>query len=242
MLHRHVPVCTLIMCMVAVCGLQAQFDAGMRMGAAIGSPVPIGHIPAGATGSAVPGFVGGIWIRDSLSASFRIGVDVVYTHYASTFASPLVDQPFIDNVVVTGDDGSQTVLEVETVLNGQSSGKFENSYLQIPFLAMWSAASDLYIIGGPYLGYLISTGTYATGVGTVGIRPEIVQKDMSFTEKIRRWDVGLQAGAQWFVLRDLFLDGRVTYGLNSIFDPSYKTIQYPVQNLFVSFSVGVVLL
>lgn len=212
------------------------------MGAAIGSPVPIGNIPAGSSGAPVPGFVGGAWLRDSVAERWSVGLDLVYSNYSSTFSAPLVDQPYFDRVVVIGENGSQAVLEVETVFNGQSSGKFSNSYLQLPLVACWSAATDLRVIGGPYVGYLVSTGTYATGVGTVGIRPEVVTKDMVFTEKMRQWDLGIQAGVQWSVLRDVFVDGRCTYGLNSIFDPSYKTIPYPVQNLFVTVSVGIVLL
>ncbi|MBS1560163.1 MAG: PorT family protein [Bacteroidetes bacterium] len=219
-----------------------SLTAGMRVGAALGSPIPIGHIPEGSSGLPVPGFVGGAWLRNSLSERWGLALELVYTKYSSTFSAPLVDQPYIDRVVVTGADGSQSILEVETIFNGLSTGQFSNSYLQIPCMVHWTAASDLSVVGGPYVGYLVSTGTYATGVGTVGIRPEVVQKDMTFTEKMQKWDVGLQAGVQWSLWRDVFVDGRCTYGLTSVFDPSFRTIQYPVQNLFMSFCVGVVLL
>lgn len=204
-----------------------------RLGLSVGSPIPVGDVPAGAHGSAIPGVVVGAGADWQLSDLWTIASEVQYVHYSASFRTPMENQPYIDRVNVKAPDGSTAVFEVNTTFSGMASGKFSNDYVQIPVLAKYRASESVAPYVGGYLGWLLGTGSVATGVGTVGIRTEIVEKSLYFDEKINGLDYGVQCGAWYQVSRSLGLDLRAVVGLTSIFAPGFVTIDRTVSNIFL---------
>ena len=88
------------------------------------------------------------------------------------------------------------------------------------------------------MGWLVSTNSYAVGTGRVGIRPEVVQQNMYFNEKINGLDYGLQLGSQCWAFDDLFFDMRATLGLTSVFDEAFRTVDRTVQNFYVHLTLA----
>ena len=215
-----------------------ETDIGARIGASLGSPVPFGNVPEGATGSPVIGLVVGAYVDWELSPTWSILSEIQFVHYGSSFSTPLDQHPVIDRVHLELPDGSVAVYDVETTFTGTANGRFSNNYLQIPISAAWRAFDHWRFVGGGYLGWLASTSSYAIGTGNVGIHPEIVEKDMYFDEKIKGLDYGLQIGAQFFPWEDLFVDVRGVLGLTSIFTEDFRTVDRTVQNVYVHMSIG----
>lgn len=231
-------VVALIAC-VAWCALHATAqDVLLRMGAAIGSPVPFGNIPEGASGEPVIGLIVAGGLRLPIDDAWSIFTEVQFAHYGARFTTPLTNQPFVDRIEVRGVDGNVVMYDVETTFTGTATGRFDNDYVQLPVLAGYAAGAQWDLLFGPYVAWLVQTGTMARGVGQVGIRPEVVEKDMTFGERMSSYDVGLQGGAQWAPWPDVVVDARISLGLRSVFDPSFRTVQYPVQNLFLHLGAG----
>lgn len=211
---------------------------GARLGTSIGSPIPIGNIPEGATGSPVLGLVAGGWVDWFHNDTWSVVSEVQWVHYASTFSTPLTNHPVIDRITVSAPDGSTAIYEVETVFTGTATGAFSNDYVQVPVYAAWKPLEQWRFTGGGYLGWLVATQSYANGVGRVGIRPETVEQDMYFDEKINGLDYGVQAGVQYLAFPDLTFDARATLGLTSVFDQDFRTVDRTVQNFYVHLSVA----
>lgn len=207
-------------------------SAGVRIGGAIGSPIPIGDVPDGADGAPAIGLVVGGYVDWYRGQNWSVISEIQFVHYGSTFNTPLTDQPYVDRVLVQTPDGGTVIFEVNTTFTGVASGEFSNNYLQLPVLAAWQAFDTWRMIGGAYVGWLVSTKSYATGTGQVGIRPETVEKDMYFDEKINALDYGIQLGTQYQAFTDLSMDLRGVLGMTSIFDPEFETVDRTVQNVF----------
>lgn len=199
----------------------------------VGSPVPLGNIPAGASGSAVVGVVMGATVTWDFGTDWSVVSELQYVHYASSFSTPLTNQPYIDKVKVSAPDGTQVVYDVSTTFTGTATGRFSNDYVQVPVLAAYQASKAATIVGGLYVGWLFANSSHATGIGRVGIRPEVVEKDMYFGEKLNGIDYGLQAGARYALNTVLGIEVRGTYGLTSVFAPDFATVDQTVRNLYV---------
>jgi hypothetical protein len=244
------PHCSLPLILLCICGALPQRglaqtaeeglhpSAGVRIGSAIGSPIPIGDVPEGASGTPVVGIVVGAYVDWYTGHNWSVVSEVQFVHYASTFSTPLTDQPYIDQVPIQTPDGGTVILEVNTSFTGTATGQFSNDYLQLPVYAAWQAFDRWRFISGVYLGWLIATKSHATGSGQVGIRPETVEKDMYFSEKLNGLDYGIQLGAQYQAFTDLSLDLRGVLGLTSIFDEQFQTVDRTIQNTFVHLTLS----
>ena len=234
---------SIILVMCAACTVFAQQPSvAVRIGLAVGSPIPLSDIPTGAKGEAVPGLLGGVSVDIPVSDALSVVVEPQFVKYASRFETPLSQQPYIDRVPIALPDGSSTILEVNTTFTGTAVGAFNNSYLQLPGLARFALTPSWSLLGGGYLGWMLGTSSGATGIGQVGIRPEVVERNLEFGERMRGLDVGTQLGAQWRFFSDVYADLRVSYGLTSVFASNFVTVPQTVHNVFAHFSVSMVLL
>ena len=215
-----------------------EAHVGARIGGSIGSPVPFGNVPEGASGSPIIGLVVGGFLDWKIDSVLSIVTELQFVHYGASFSTPLEDHPVIDRIPVQSPDGSTVIYEVETVFTGVANGRFSNDYLQAPIYLAWRPLQKWRFTGGIYIGWLVSTSSYATGTGQVGIRPETVEKDMYFNEQLKGLDYGFQLGTQFFAFDDLFLDMRAVVGLTSIFDEGYQTVDRTVQNAYVHVTLG----
>ncbi len=208
------------------------------LGACTGAPIPVGNVPEGASGSPQLGFVGGVGLDVPLATEWTFHVEPQYVRYGATFNTPLTNQPYIDKVLVTTPDGSTTILEIETTFTGTATGTFDTEYFQVPLLVRYTLSPTWGVLAGGYVGWMVATRSNATGVGQVGIRPETVERNLEFGERMEGVDHGVQVGAQWQVFDDLRLNMRGVYGLSSIFSEDFRTVDRTVHNLFVHVTLG----
>lgn len=222
-----------LMLYMPLCVTAATPQYGFRLGMSIGSPVPLGNIPAGATGSALVGLVAGGTVNWDLGGALSVVSELQYVHYGSSFSTPLDNQPYIDLVPVRSADGSTVMYDVRTTFTGTATGSFSNDYLQLPVLAAYRLSEKVILAGGFYTGWLFANQSHATGVGRVGIRPEVVEKDMYFKEKLNGVDYGVQLGGTYLLTQNVGIDLRTTLGLTSIFDAEFETINDTVRNIYL---------
>jgi len=211
---------------------------GAKIGTTVGSPVPFGNIPEGATGAPILGVVAGLWVDWYAVDTWSVISEIQYVHCGASFSTPLTNHPIIDRIPVTAPDGTTVIYEVETVFTGTATGEFSNDYVQFPVYAAWKPLDQWRFTGGGYLGWLVATRSYAVGKGQVGIRPETVEQNMYFDEKINGLDYGVSLGAQYRAFDDLWLDLRGTLGLTSVFDEDFRTVDRSVQNFYFHVTIA----
>lgn len=229
--------CAAIMFMLLSAAMHAQ-PLMLHAGITVGTPIPLGEIPDGATGAPTPKLTFAVGTSYDIGGSWSVVTEIRASGYGSTFSTPLINQPIIDKIPVRIADGSTVVYEVETIFNGSSTGTFDNTYVQVPLLLSYRLSDAWNVFAGPYAAWMVATRSNARGVGTVGIRPEIVERDMEFGDRMAELDYGLQIGTQTSLSTSIVLDTRVVAGLVSVFDASYKTVDQALHNLYLHIGLG----
>ncbi|MBU3741023.1 MAG: PorT family protein [Candidatus Kapabacteria bacterium] len=210
----------------------------LQAGITVGTPIPMGDIPEGATGAPVPKLTFAMETLFDIGGPWAVATEIRACGYGSTFSTPLINQPIIDKVPVRIADGSTVIYEVETIFNGSSTGTFDNTYVQVPVLLSYRLSDAWDVLAGPYVAWMVATRSNARGVGTVGIRPEIVERDMEFGDRLAEIDYGVQIGTQTSLSSSVVLDTRMVVGLVSVFDASYKTVDQALHNLYLHVGLG----
>ncbi len=213
------------------------FTFGVKLGGNIGAPVPFGNIPKGATGAPLVGLNLGSWVRYYLNTKLSLNLEFSYSIKGASFKTPLVNQYYEDVQYLPKADGTFEKVTVVTTFNGKAEGKFDNNYLEWPILLSYKPGKKVCLIGGLYFAYMFSTATYATGEGTVGYSPTIVTRTIPFEEELNKFDFGPLLGAKYENGGHFSFDGRMAYGIPSIFKESYKTINYSINNFYFQFAV-----
>lgn len=210
-----------------------------RVGATFGTPVPLGDVPEGAEGNPIVGFVGGGYLDFELSQRWSLLTEIQFVFYGGTFSTPFEQAPYKNRIAFFDADGRKSLREENTTFTGTATGTFANDYIQFPVLAAWRPLDRFRVVGGGYVGILVDTKSYASGVGSIGSGNEEVEKDMYFDAAISDIDYGAVAGVQYDPFKDISVDLRATIGLTSIFNEDFKTVDRVVQNVYFHMTFAV---
>jgi hypothetical protein len=213
------------------------FTFGVKLGGNIGAPIPFGHIPNGATGAPVVGLNLGSWAAYYFSPKLSLNLEFNYSVKGASFKTPLVNQYYEDVQHLPKPDGTFEDVTIITFFNGKAEGKFDNQYLEWPIILSYKPFKKVCLIGGIYFAYMFSSSTYATGEGTVGYSPTVVTRSLPFDEELTKFDYGPILGAKYENGGRFSFDGRMAYGVPSVFKKSYKTINYSINNSYFQFTV-----
>ncbi len=219
--------------------INAQKDAftyGVKLGGNIGAPLPFGNIPEGATGAPVVGLILGTWTTYNFTDKLSLSLEFNYSVKGASFTTPLVDQYYEDIQYLPKPDGTYEEVTIVTFFNGTAKGKFDNQYLEWPVFIGLKTFKKVRLLGGLYFAYMFSTSTYATGQGTVGYSTTVVTRSLPFDDELAKFDFGPMLGAKYQNGDRFSFDGRMTFGIPSIFKDSYKTIDYSINNFYFQFA------
>lgn len=143
--------------------------------------------------------------------------------------------------------GEQTI---EGMFTGQVVTRVEEWMITMPLQATYDVSPNVRLKAGPYFSYVMSNdfSGYAydgylregdpTGQKVELGHDEGERGDYDFTENLRHWQFGLDAGADWYFSKHIGVYADITWGLSAIFQKDFKTISqklYPIYG-----SVGVI--
>lgn len=147
---------------------------------------------------------------------------------------------------ITGNDGSH--------LQGYWTGKVytnvRNTYLTFPVSAIYKLNTFLQIYGGIHFSYVLS-GKFYGNVYEGYLRKDNPTGDKvnfnngatatyNFSENLRRFQWGVQAGIDWQVFNKLKAYGELSWGLNDIFHADFQTISFSMYPIFLNIGIGYV--
>lgn len=126
--------------------------------------------------------------------------------------------------------------------------KVKNSYLTIPILAAYKLTTRWNVKLGTYLSYLMDNDFsgyvyegYLREGDPTGAKVEFKGDKIAtydFSHDLRRFQWGLQMGADWKAFKHLKVYADLNWGMNDIFKKDFKTITFDLYTIYLNFGFG----
>lgn len=137
---------------------------------------------------------------------------------------------------------------LEGVWTGGVKTKVKNSYLTVPVLANYQLSKRWTISAGPYVSYLLE-GDFSGHVfeghlrtpDQTGSRVDFTGESIAaydFSDNLRRFQWGLQVGAEWKAYKHLSVFSHLSWGLNDIFKKDFDTVTFAMYPIFLNVGFG----
>ena len=127
---------------------------------------------------------------------------------------------------------------------GKVSTNVNNSYLTLPVLAAYKINDRWHMKAGVYASYILER-EFSGNVYDGYLREEnptgdkvSIEGDKSakydFSEELRHFQWGVQAGADWLAFKHLKVYADLTWGLNDIFKKDFTTISFAMYPIYLN--------
>lgn len=138
--------------------------------------------------------------------------------------------------------------KVEGLWTGGVKTKAKMSLLTIPVLGVYKINERWKVSAGPYFSYLMdgdfNGNVYeghlrtpdATGSKVIFEGDNIATYD--FSNELRNFQWGIQAGGEWKAYKHLTLHADLTWGLNDIFNKGFETVAFSMYPIYLNFGFG----
>lgn len=134
------------------------------------------------------------------------------------------------------DDGSGTVRGAWT---GKVKTEVNNNYLTIPVLATYNFNERWMVKAGPYFSYMVN-GTfkgsaydgYIRDLDPTGTKTEVQSASYDFSDDLRRFQWGVQAGGEFRAYKHLSVSLDLTWGLNGIFPSDFQSVTFALYPIY----------
>lgn len=131
---------------------------------------------------------------------------------------------------------------------GRVKTKFNGSFFSIPMLANYRLSDRVKLSAGPYFSFLVN-GTFDGYVydgylrqgDPTGIKAEFRGDSTApydFSDDLRTFQWGIQAGATWKAFKRLTVHADLTWGLNDIFKKDFNTITFAMYPIYLNVGFG----
>ena len=136
---------------------------------------------------------------------------------------------------------------LEGAWTGGVKTKVKNAYVTVPIQGIYKVSPRWDLKLGPYLSFLTSkdfSGSAYDGYIREGdpTGDKVVVKNeeatYDFSNDLRKFQWGLDAGAEWRAYKHLSVYADLTWGLNSIFPDDFKSISFKMYNVYLNFGFG----
>jgi len=137
---------------------------------------------------------------------------------------------------------------ISGVWTGGVKTKVHTAGLTIPLMATYKLSSRWNVKAGPYFSYILSrefSGHVYEGYlredDPTGPKVEFTDDKIAtydFSDDLRRFQWGLQAGAGWRAFKHLNIYADLTWGLNNIFKNDFHTITFSMYPIYLNIGFG----
>ncbi len=127
---------------------------------------------------------------------------------------------------------------------GNVTTKVDNQYLTIPIQAVYKVSSRWILRGGPYVSFLLRGSFTGDAYGTSNdngymrtspTEPKIkTDAPYDFSDDIRRFDCGVDAGAEFAVYKHLSIYADLCWGVIPIFQSDFTAISFNMYNVYLN--------
>lgn len=128
---------------------------------------------------------------------------------------------------------------------GMVSTKVRNSYLTIPLAATYKLTPRWKLQGGLFASYMIEkefSGTaydgYLRDEDPTGEKVFLTEATYDFSDDLRKFQWGMQVGADWKAFKHLLVTTNFTWGFNNIFKSDFETITFNLYPIYLNIGFG----
>lgn len=136
---------------------------------------------------------------------------------------------------------------MEGAWTGYVKTNVKNSYVTLPFQAIYKVSKRWDVKFGPYISFLTNgdfSGTAYDGYiregDPTGEKADVSEATYDFSSDLRTFQWGLDAGGEWRAYKHLSVYADLTWGLNSIFKKDFESISFNMYNVYLNFGFGYV--
>ena len=140
--------------------------------------------------------------------------------------------------------GNAVFSDVKGVWTGRVKTEVHNTYITIPLLATWQAAPRWKVFAGPYFSVMTSgrfagtifEGTFRDGDPT-GDRTAFSDGNTApydFSSDLRRFQWGVEVGADFRAYKHLYANIALHWGLNDIFRRDFDVVRFSMYPIYGS--------
>lgn len=144
------------------------------------------------------------------------------------------------------------IIQDDKKLSGKWTGHVQTRYstqqLAIPVVGLYRINDRWDINFGPYVAYAFTNsfdgyvyeGYLREGdpTGNKVTFEDDAQATYDFGDNLRRFQWGLQCGGSWKALNHLSVNANLTWGLNDIFESSFKTVSFNMYPIYLNIGFG----
>lgn len=137
-------------------------------------------------------------------------------------------------------------------LSGRWTGKVQTRYhsqqLIVPITGVWKAHRRLRVNFGPYLAFAFNNDFdgyvyegYLREGDPTGVKVAFEgdsRAPYDFSDSLRSFQWGLQAGVSWTAYKHLLVNANLDWGLNDIFESSFKTVTFNLYPIYLNVGFG----
>lgn len=130
---------------------------------------------------------------------------------------------------------------------GYVKTNIKNSYMTFPIQALYQVSKRWELKAGPYLSYVISrdfSGSAYDGYiregDPTGDKANVTEATYDFSNDLRRFQWGLDVGAEWQAYKHLNVYADLNWGLNSIFKKGFESVSFDMYCIYLNFGFGYV--
>lgn len=126
--------------------------------------------------------------------------------------------------------------------------KVENAYFTVPLTALYRLNQRVSFSAGPYFAVATNRGFsgyvyegYLREINPTGTKVEFSgdnQASYDFSNDVRKFQWGLQAGMEWRAFQHLIVFADLTWGLNDIFQSGFDTITFGMYPIYLNVGFG----
>nr|WP_302829297.1 porin family protein [uncultured Bacteroides sp.] len=145
-------------------------------------------------------------------------------------------------------DGSTDYRKTKGNWTGMVQTKYSGSFFSIPLLAAYKVSQRVRLQAGPYFSFATSNTFdgyvyegYLRENGPTGNKVQFKGDSTApydFSDDLRKFQWGIQAGVNWRAFKHLTVSGDLTWGLNDIFKKDFKTITFPMYPIYLNIGFG----
>lgn len=136
---------------------------------------------------------------------------------------------------------------VEGNWTGNVKTNVKNSYITLPFQVIYKVSPRWDLKFGPYISILtngdfsgVAYDGYIREGDPTGTKANVTEATYDFSGDLRKFQWGLDAGAEWRAYKHLSVYADLTWGLNSIFPGDFESISFKMYNVYLNFGFGYV--
>lgn len=134
---------------------------------------------------------------------------------------------------------------LEGAWTGYVKTNVKNSYVTLPFQAVYKLSPRWDLKFGPFVSFL-TNGDFAGSAydgyirdgDPTGEKANVSEATYNFSNDLRKFQWGLDLGGEWRAYRHLTVYSDLTWGISPIFEKDFKSVGFEMYNIYLNFGFG----